>query len=86
MAGMAGGDFTTAADDSADALVHELCHDLIGSAAAVRVLALLAEAETDGADPAAAGRVRSRLRGIAGAAGQIVQICEGVLEQRGTSH
>jgi hypothetical protein len=86
VAGMAGGDFTTTADDSADALVYELCHDLIGSAAAVRVLALLAEAETDGADPAAAGRVRSRLRGIAGAAGQIVQICEGVLEQRGTSH
>lgn len=83
---MTGGNFSMPADGSADMLVRELCHDLVESAAAIRIFVRLADTEATEAGLVAGCQLRSRLRGIATAAGQIVGICQGVLEQRGEPH
>lgn len=73
-----------AADVTAGRLTRELCHDLIDSAAAIKVLAHVAGVEA-GADPAAGSWLRGHLNGISAAAGQIAEICERVLGQGGAS-
>ncbi|HLH84941.1 MAG TPA: hypothetical protein VKV38_16925 [Trebonia sp.] len=80
---MTGGQFGMPADRSPDMLVRELCHDLIESAAAIGIFVRLADTEATGAGLAAGCQLRSRLEGIAAAAGQIVEICQRVLEQGG---
>lgn len=62
----------------------ELCHDLIGPAAAIKVLAQLAGAEVAGAEvagshPDAQACLRRRLREIAVAGDLIAKICTGAL-------
>ena len=74
-----------AADGTGGSLARELCHDLIESAAAIKVLARVADSEA-GADPAAGSLLRSHLDGISAAAGQIAEVCERVLRQGGPSH
>lgn len=85
MAGMKAGYADFAADGSAEKLGRELCHDLIGPAAAIRMLAQLANAEVAGSHPDAGPRLQSRLREIAAAGGLIAEICTGALEQRDAS-
>ncbi len=80
---MTAGHSGTPADGSADMPVRELCHDLIESAAAITIFVRLADADATEADVVAGCQERSRLRGIAAAAGQIVEICQGVLAQGG---
>ena len=74
------------ADGSADTLARELCHDLIESAAAIAIFVRLADTEATKAGLVTGCQTRSRLRGIATAAEQIVGICQGVLEQGGQRH
>ena len=83
---MTAGHSSMSAHGSADMLVRELCHDLIESAAAIRMFVRLADTEATEADLVAGRQSRSRLRGIATAAGQIVEICQAVLEQQGEQH
>lgn len=80
MAGMEYADF--AADGSASTPGRELCHDLIGPAVAIRMLAQLANAEIADSHPDAETRLQSRLREIAAAGGLIAEICTGALERQ----
>jgi hypothetical protein len=84
VAGMTEGYPGNAAGGEAGRLARELCHDLIDSAAAIKVLAHVADAEA-GADPAAGSLLRNHLNGISAAAGQIAEVCERVLKQGGLS-
>jgi hypothetical protein len=72
------------AEFAADKRGRELCHDLIGPAAAIRILAQLANAEAAGSHPDAGAWLQSRLREIAEAGGRIADICTGALEQQET--
>lgn len=81
MAGMGAG-YADFAADGADKLGRELCHDLIGPAAAIRMLAHLANAEVAGSHPDTGPWLQSRLREIAAAGGLIAEICTGALERQ----
>jgi signal transduction histidine kinase len=61
--------------DGADPSLRELCHDLMEPAAAIRLLARMAQDTERGQD------LRNRLAAIDTAAGQIAAICEHVLHQ-----
>jgi hypothetical protein len=67
---------------AADKQGRELCHDLIGPAVAIRILAQLANAEVAGSHRDAGAWLQSRLREIAAAGGRIADICTGALEQQ----
>jgi hypothetical protein len=82
VAGTGAGYADFAAVGSADKLGRELCHDLIGPAAAIRMLAQLANAEVAGSHPDAGPWLQNRLREIAAAGGLIAEICTGALEQQ----
>lgn len=84
MAGMGAGYADFATGRPADKLDRELCHDLIGPAAAIRMLAQLANAEVPDSHPDARAWLRGQLREIAAAGGLIAEICTGALEQQET--
>jgi hypothetical protein len=82
VAGIGAGYADFAVDGSTDKLGRELCHDLIGPAAAIKVLAQLANAEVASSHPDAGAWLQSLLREIAAAGGLIAEICTGALERQ----